>query len=47
MQQEDIEVLYPEDLRRKVADAAMKIWQRNSRSSVSSEFSMEVRQGRK
>lgn len=29
-----IEVLYPEDLRRKVAEAAMKIWQRNSGSPV-------------
>jgi len=38
-----IEVLYPEDMRRKVAEAALKIWQRNSSLSVSSEFSMEAR----
>jgi len=38
-----IEVLYPEDLRRKVAEAAQKIWQRNSGSPVSFEFSMEAR----
>ena len=29
-----IEVLYPEDLRRKVAEAAQKIWQKNSGSPV-------------
>jgi len=33
----------PKDLRRKVAEAALKIWQRNSSLSVSSEFSMEAR----
>jgi len=38
-----IEILYPEDLRRKVTEAAMKIWQRNSSSSVSSEFSIEAK----
>jgi len=40
-----IEMLYPEEQRRKAAEAAMKIRQRNSSPSVLPEFSMEAKEG--